>query len=152
MLRLAAAVVHIAYEPSLEHAVIAPVGKHACCEDAACVLSASRQSRTGAHLGTTTSPAPKRRSSLWAYALIVPVALVMCLLLVIALPLVVVGLLTKRFRPPRPASPPLPPIGPQWAPDPSGRHEYRFWNGTSWTAQVSDHGALSIDALDPYVS
>jgi len=82
----------------------------------------------------------------------VPVALVMCVALVVALPVLVLALLTKRFRPPRAVSPPLPPIGPQWAPDPTRRHDYRFWNGSSWTAQVADHGVVSIDALDRYLS
>ena len=41
-----------------------------------------------------------------------------------------------------PASRPAPP---QWHPDPSGRHEYRLWDGTSWTDQVSDGGVVATD-------
>jgi hypothetical protein len=26
----------------------------------------------------------------------------------------------------------------QWLPDPDGRHEYRWWDGQSWTDQVSN--------------
>ena len=31
----------------------------------------------------------------------------------------------------------------QWAADPTGRHEPRYWNGVSWTAYVSDGGIAS---------
>jgi Protein of unknown function (DUF2510)/HIRAN domain len=34
-----------------------------------------------------------------------------------------------------------------WYPDPSGRHEHRFWSGTLWTEQVADSGEPSIDPL-----
>jgi hypothetical protein len=34
-----------------------------------------------------------------------------------------------------------------WSPDPSGRHELRYWDGAKWTDHVSDHGATSQDAL-----
>jgi hypothetical protein len=34
---------------------------------------------------------------------------------------------------------------PQWHPDPSGRHELRYWNGTTWTDDVSDNGVTSTD-------
>jgi len=40
------------------------------------------------------------------------------------------------------------PIPPEWYTDPSGRHEYRLWDGASWTEDVSDHGVASKDALD----
>jgi len=33
----------------------------------------------------------------------------------------------------------------QWYPDPSGRHELRHWNGTTWTDEVSDKGVTSTD-------
>lgn len=33
--------------------------------------------------------------------------------------------------------------GPGWFPDPTGRHEYRFWDGTGWTPVVSDGGVQS---------
>jgi Protein of unknown function (DUF2510) len=36
-------------------------------------------------------------------------------------------------------------VPPQWYSDPSGRHELRYWNGTAWTDDVSDHGASSTD-------
>ncbi|MGH9125764.1 MAG: DUF2510 domain-containing protein [Acidimicrobiales bacterium] len=46
---------------------------------------------------------------------------------------------------PMPAPPPPPP--PNWYPDPAGRHEYRYWNGSSWTNAVSDRGVEGADAL-----
>jgi hypothetical protein len=33
----------------------------------------------------------------------------------------------------------------QWAADPYGRHQYRWYDGAEWTAQVSDHGVVSQD-------
>lgn len=36
---------------------------------------------------------------------------------------------------------------PSWQPDPSGRHQYRYWDGTSWTEHVSDSGQQSTDPL-----
>ena len=38
-----------------------------------------------------------------------------------------------------------PPAG--WYPDPSGRHEYRFFTGHDWTADVVDNGTHSTDPL-----
>jgi hypothetical protein len=36
---------------------------------------------------------------------------------------------------------------PGWQRDPSGRHEYRYWDGSSWTDDVSDAGMTSVDPL-----
>jgi hypothetical protein len=33
-----------------------------------------------------------------------------------------------------------PPVLAQWAPDPLGRHELRYFDGKQWTAHVSDAG------------
>jgi hypothetical protein len=35
----------------------------------------------------------------------------------------------------------------QWAPDPFGRHEFRYWDGVKWTDQVADNGAQSTDEI-----
>ena len=37
---------------------------------------------------------------------------------------------------------------PGWNPDPTGRHEYRYWDGGRWTDDVSDGGATSVDPID----
>lgn len=32
-----------------------------------------------------------------------------------------------------------------WHPDPFGRHELRYWDGSQWTEHVSSHGRQSVD-------
>ncbi|HEY0398587.1 MAG TPA: DUF2510 domain-containing protein, partial [Acidimicrobiia bacterium] len=32
-----------------------------------------------------------------------------------------------------------------WYPDPAGRHEHRYWDGSRWTEHVSSHGRQSVD-------
>jgi hypothetical protein len=32
-----------------------------------------------------------------------------------------------------------------WHPDPSGRHQYRWWDGSTWTSSVSDDGVVTQD-------
>jgi uncharacterized protein YxjI len=34
-----------------------------------------------------------------------------------------------------------------WYPDPSGRHELRYWDGRAWTEHVSSHGRPSVDPV-----
>ncbi|MEJ7892839.1 MAG: DUF2510 domain-containing protein [Solirubrobacteraceae bacterium] len=34
-----------------------------------------------------------------------------------------------------------------WQPDPRGRHEYRYWDGTQWTDHVSNQGKVSSDPV-----
>ncbi|MBI1377051.1 MAG: DUF2510 domain-containing protein [Frankiales bacterium] len=34
-----------------------------------------------------------------------------------------------------------------WLADPTERHEHRYWNGTEWTAHVSDGGVQGSDAF-----
>ncbi len=34
-----------------------------------------------------------------------------------------------------------------WYPDPSGRHEHRYWDGAQWTEHVSDHGRQGVDPI-----
>ncbi len=34
-----------------------------------------------------------------------------------------------------------------WYPDPAGRHQHRYWDGTAWTEHVSDHGRQSVDPI-----
>jgi hypothetical protein len=42
---------------------------------------------------------------------------------------------------------PPPPTPAGWKPDPTGRHRDRYWNGSDWTADVSDDGIVSKDPL-----
>jgi hypothetical protein len=46
--------------------------------------------------------------------------------------------------PPEPGSPPVVAL-PGWQPDPSGRHQHRYWSGATWTDYVSDDGVATID-------
>lgn len=39
------------------------------------------------------------------------------------------------------------PLSAQWGTDPSGRHEYRYWDGTSWTDYVANNGQTETDPL-----
>lgn len=34
-----------------------------------------------------------------------------------------------------------------WYPDPTGRHEYRYWDGSAWTDHVADAGEASTDPI-----
>ncbi|MGC4961589.1 DUF2510 domain-containing protein [Gordonia sp. DT101] len=36
---------------------------------------------------------------------------------------------------------------PAWYPDPAGRHQFRYWNGQTWTEHVADAGQQGIDPL-----
>jgi hypothetical protein len=36
---------------------------------------------------------------------------------------------------------------PGWQPDPTGRHEYRYWDGSRWSDDVSDGGVASTDPV-----
>ena len=37
---------------------------------------------------------------------------------------------------------------PDWYPDPGGRHQHRFWDGTAWTDHVASGGSQSLDHLE----
>lgn len=34
-----------------------------------------------------------------------------------------------------------------WHPDPTGRHEFRYWDGRGWSDRVSDRGHEAVDRL-----
>jgi uncharacterized protein (AIM24 family) len=38
---------------------------------------------------------------------------------------------------------------PSWHPDPTGRHELRYWDGSTWTDHVADAGVQAMDPLIP---
>jgi len=35
-----------------------------------------------------------------------------------------------------------------WYSDPTGRHQYRYWDGTAWTHHVANNGEASVDPLN----
>jgi hypothetical protein len=39
-----------------------------------------------------------------------------------------------------------------WNPDPTGRHQHRWYDGARWTQHVADFGDAAEDPLDPSVS
>jgi uncharacterized protein YxjI len=41
---------------------------------------------------------------------------------------------------------------PDWYPDPTRRHEHRYWNGAAWTDNVSDRGQPSVDPVQPTIA
>ena len=45
----------------------------------------------------------------------------------------------------RPLAPPPLPAG--WFADPTGRHAYRYWDGSRWSSEVADGGVQSQDPL-----
>jgi hypothetical protein len=47
-----------------------------------------------------------------------------------------------RSEPPPPATPA------SWLPDPTGRHQLRYWDGAHWTEHVSDGGATTNDPVN----
>lgn len=59
--------------------------------------------------------------------------------------------------PPAPPAPPMPPMAPMtaapalpaagWLPDPTERHELRYWDGSQWTEHVSGGGVTGTDPL-----
>jgi hypothetical protein len=71
--------------------------------------------------------------------------------------LIIIALLpSRRYAMPPVAAPrqyqPVPPleaVPAQWAPDPSGRHELRWWDGRGWSEHVADGGARGVDPLSP---
>jgi len=36
-----------------------------------------------------------------------------------------------------------------WRPDPTGKHDHRYWDGTQWTENVADAGIASTDPYEP---
>lgn len=46
-----------------------------------------------------------------------------------------------------PGPPPSPAVRPDWYPDPTGRHEYRYHNGVAWTADVATDGERYVDPI-----
>ena len=53
----------------------------------------------------------------------------------------------KPSAPPSAPPSPPPPVPPQWAADPHGRHQHRWWDGTRWTEHVSNDGVVAADPV-----
>ena len=39
------------------------------------------------------------------------------------------------------------PAPPHWYPDPTGRHQLRYWDGTQWTVHVASAGVVGFDPM-----
>jgi len=39
----------------------------------------------------------------------------------------------------------------EWRADPSGRHQWRYWDGRAWTDHVADEGAAGVDHFEAHV-
>jgi hypothetical protein len=51
--------------------------------------------------------------------------------------------------PPPPPTPPRPTAPADWYVDPGGRHQCRYWDGSTWTPHVSDRGQPAQEQLEP---
>jgi hypothetical protein len=69
------------------------------------------------------------------------------MLFLVVLPVIVVVAIVAVVRRPGRQSPAPVVTPPGWLTDPMQRHQYRYWDGTQWTAAVSDDGAQSSDPL-----
>ena len=57
------------------------------------------------------------------------------------------GELMPGSAPPPPPPRPVPAIPAGWHRDPKAKHELRYWDGSAWTAHVSNGGVQGTDAL-----
>ena len=35
-----------------------------------------------------------------------------------------------------------------WHPDPTGKHDHRYWDGSQWTEHIADAGVAGTDPLE----
>jgi hypothetical protein len=54
---------------------------------------------------------------------------------------------TPKQRTSLPATDNSPTVPAGWKADPTGRHQFRYWDGSSWTENVADAGVQARDAL-----
>jgi hypothetical protein len=54
---------------------------------------------------------------------------------------------SRRRITPQPHDPAAPPSAGQWFPDPTGRGDRRYWDGTFWTDQISRRGTQRTDSI-----
>ena len=70
------------------------------------------------------------------------------ILIMLVIPVLVVVAIVSVVRRSGSHPGPAPAVAPPgWLADPMQRHQYRYWDGTRWTAAVSDDGAQSSDPL-----
>jgi hypothetical protein len=69
------------------------------------------------------------------------------MLFIVVIPVIVVVAIVAAMRRPGRQGPAPVVTPPGWLTDPMQRHQYRYWDGTQWTAAVSDDGAQSSDPL-----
>ena len=76
-----------------------------------------------------------------------PELLIILFIVIVIVVIVVVAIVagTRRVGRGQAPAPVVTPSG--WLTDPMQRHQYRYWDGTQWTAAVSDDGAESSDPL-----
>jgi len=100
---------------------------------------------TGTEAETEASPGPAERPAetrpgpypgLLHYQMLTPTA-----------PLAV-GAASRVFPLPM-GPPPSATVPAAWAPDPTGRHQWRWWSGAAWTDHVADGDEVSEDPLEP---
>jgi hypothetical protein len=58
---------------------------------------------------------------------------------------VVARLVARAWASPAGVQAPQSGQAPRWCADPSGRHEYRYWDGVRWTEHVADGGVATTD-------
>lgn len=55
----------------------------------------------------------------------------------------------------RPRANPAPDVeirpGPQWFPDPFGRHQHRYWDGSRWSENAADGGVACVDPVPAHL-
>lgn len=72
------------------------------------------------------------------------IIIVLVVLALLATPaLLIVVVLRTRGQ----GAPATPTAAPAWYPDPTQRHELRWFDGAVWTANVSDRGVTAVDPL-----
>ena len=69
------------------------------------------------------------------------------MLFIVIIPVIVVVAIVAAVRRPGRQGPAQVVTPPGWLTDPMQRHQYRYWDGTQWTAAVSDDGAQTSDPL-----
>ena len=62
---------------------------------------------------------------------------------VLVIAVVIALFVRSQSKDPKPLA--RPQVAAGWLSDPSGRHQLRYWDGSSWSSFVSDDGAQGVD-------